>query len=102
MEIIDDVLPALDGLGIAVELKAIRDFLDNCQPDFTRFMEEYGIHCPIILINASQISHALWRSMESTALQAADPAVSISFRISQDRRLFLSQHTSFVPRKKMH
>lgn len=46
MEIIDDVLPALDGLGIAVELKAIRDFLDNCQPDFTRFMEEYGIHCP--------------------------------------------------------
>ena len=46
MEIIDDVLPALDGLGISTELKAIRDFLEKYQPDFTRFMEEYGIHCP--------------------------------------------------------
>lgn len=80
MEIIDDVLHSLEGLGIAAELKAIRDYLDKCQPDFTRFMAEYGIHCP----------------------SGCDPAVSISFRISQDRRLFLSQHTSFVPRKKMH
>ena len=46
MEIIDDLLPSLKGLGIAAELKAIRDYLDKCQPDFTRFMAEYGIHCP--------------------------------------------------------